>query len=381
LPLPIAYWLLWNPPAAVLDTQLSAFVYLVVLLIVFRLILTCFDIPGNAMVPELTRDYDQRTRMMSARISTAWISGLIFTVAMYGIWLEPTNAYPDGVLNRDGYQTASVFGAVLILASIATMALGTHRHVQRFASKRVTNRLSLGEALATVASLFKNPSFRALILFAVVYTSADGMIAALWIYLASYFWGLNTDQIALINFVNLFGAVVAMAVVPVLARRRDKRGVTIVMGLSGLVVSTGPAAVRLIGWLPDALIMPVMIAQGLVETFFIVAIAALIGSMIADVVEEMEVRSGVRQEGGILAAQTFVTKVATAVGTWLAGVVLALIAFPQTQRVTDVPQATLTSLATVYVAVLAASMIVGVLFLRGYRIDRSRHARNLSGVA
>ncbi|MFT5482130.1 MAG: GPH family glycoside/pentoside/hexuronide:cation symporter [Halieaceae bacterium] len=71
VPLPALYFFLWNPPQWALASDLFGFAYLTVLLILLRTTLTCFDIPSNAMIPKLSSDYDERTRMMSARVSTA----------------------------------------------------------------------------------------------------------------------------------------------------------------------------------------------------------------------------------------------------------------------------------------------------------------------
>lgn len=381
VPLPIAYWLLWNPPAWALTSDAATFTYFTVLLIVFRLILTLYDIPSNAMVPELTRDYDQRTRLMSARLATAWIGGVLFTVAMYGVWLQPTAAYPDGVLNPAGYQRASWFGAGLIATSILILALGTHRELPVLSSARPLTPFRPRDALGTVAMIFGNVSFRAVLLFALVTTSAAGLTEALWIYTASYFWGLDTDQIAVINFMNLFGVVAALGVVPRLTQNRNKKPVTITLSLIGLVVYAGPITGGLAGLVPPEAAYPLLIVQSGIETFFIVSIGALVASMLSDVVEDTEVASGVRHEGGILAAQTFVTKLATAAGTWLAGIVLTLIAFPQTDAVAAVPADTLFHLGAVYVSVIAGSILTGVLLLTPYGIDRAHHARNLAAVA
>src|SRR5262245_8210988 len=104
VPLTVLYYFMWNPPAWALTGEVIGFVYLTALLIVFRTLLACVDIPSNAMVPELTSDYDKRTSLMSARLSTVWVAGVAFTIAMYGYFLQPTPQYPDGVLNPDGYH-------------------------------------------------------------------------------------------------------------------------------------------------------------------------------------------------------------------------------------------------------------------------------------
>lgn len=225
VPLPLLYFLLWNPPDWALSSNSVSLGYLTVLLIAFRTVLTCYDIPSNAMIPELTRDYDQRTSLMSARISTAWIAGITFTILMYSVFLQPTDDHPDGILNPRGYELASYLGAALICISILVASTGTHRHIATLQESRESKSLTLASAAATAREILSNRSFRNIMLFAVVISSSNGLTAALWIYLMTFFWLLNTDQIAFLSFVNLLGAAAAMVALPYLARLTDKRNI------------------------------------------------------------------------------------------------------------------------------------------------------------
>jgi Na+/melibiose symporter-like transporter len=381
LPLPLLYFLLWNPPAWALANHATGFAYLTTLLIVFRAVLACFDIPSNAMVPELTRDYDKRTALMSARLSAAWVAGVSFTIAMYGYFLRPTAAFPDGVLNGMGYRVASWLGAALILVSVAVTAFGTHRHVATLREARPTTTLDLRAALKTVHAIFANGPFRALMLYAVAYRSTDGLFAALWIYLVTFFWLLEPSQIAWLTSMNLIGSFLAMAVTPWLSRNHDKRNIVLAANFASLITSCMPITLRLLGLLPDEWVFRTLLGVAIFDTFLIVVTVSLLASMIADLVEDVQKADGRRHEGAIISAQTFISKLSTASGTWIAGLVLTAIAFPQTARVADVPRAVADSLGLTYLLVLYASIaLCGVLLLR-YKLDRVTHEANVAFVA
>ncbi len=166
IPLPITYWLLWNPPAWALTSDHVGLLYLTIMLIGLRTALACFDIPSNAMVPELTRDYDRRTSLMSARISASWVAGVAFTILMYRFFLQPTPVQPNGALNQAGYQLASYLGAGLIFVAILASAVGTHRHIPTLRQRRSNDSLNLSSVLATVRDVFGNRPFRTIMSFA-----------------------------------------------------------------------------------------------------------------------------------------------------------------------------------------------------------------------
>lgn len=380
LPLPLLYFYLWNPPAWALTSDAVGFAYLTASLIVFRTALACFDIPSNAMVPELTTDYDKRTALMSARLSTAWVAGVSFTIAMYGYFLQPTAAYPDGVLNGGGYRLASWLGAGLILLSVAVTAIGTHRHVPTLREARPMHAFDLRAAMKTVRAIFANGPFRALMLFAIAYRSTDGLFAALWIYLVTFFWLLEPSQIAWLTTMNLIGALLAMTVTPRLARNHDKRTIVLAANFASLITSCMPITLRLMGLLPDRWVYPTLLGVAVFDVFLVVVTASLLASMIADLVEDVQKKDGTRHEGAIVSAQTFISKLSTASGTWIAGLVLTSIAFPQTSRVAEVSRDTADSLGFTYLLVLYASIVLcGVLVLR-YKLDRVTHEANVASI-
>lgn len=378
IPLPVLYYFMWNPPAWALTNDAIGFVYLTLVLIGFRTALACFDIPSNAMVPELTTDYDKRTSLMSARVSTAWVVGTAGTIAMYSFFLQPTAQYPDGVLNPEGYRSASLWGAMLIMLSVVISAIGTHRHVATLREARPRTAFDLRAAVQTVRAIFANRPFRALILYAIAHRSTDGLIAALWVYLVTYFWLLDANQIAVLAALHLIGAAIAMLVTPTLARNHDKRTVVLAATFGSIITSCMPITLRVMGLLPDRWVYPTLMGVAIVDVFLVVIMVSLVASMVADVVEDVEKSDGRRHEGAIFSAQTFVSKLSTAAGTWAAGLVLTLIAFPQAARVADVSRETAWSLGLANVLVLYAAIAVCVALLLRYKLDRITHQSNIA---
>ena len=69
VPIALAYYLIWDPPAL---SQFGLFAYLLAVSVVLRLAITMHSVPFNALLPEITSDYDQRTTLMNYSYSAAW---------------------------------------------------------------------------------------------------------------------------------------------------------------------------------------------------------------------------------------------------------------------------------------------------------------------
>ena len=63
IPVSVAFYMLWNPPSGLSDGQMVA--YLLACLLTVRLFDTFFELPHSTLAPELAKDYDERTKLIS----------------------------------------------------------------------------------------------------------------------------------------------------------------------------------------------------------------------------------------------------------------------------------------------------------------------------
>jgi len=100
-------------------------VYLAVCLFAVRFFDTFFEVPHQALAPELVRDYDGRTNLLAMRHFFMVLGGLGMTVLAYQVFLRERPDGTGGVLARDGYFAYSVTGALIIFGAIVLSTLGT----------------------------------------------------------------------------------------------------------------------------------------------------------------------------------------------------------------------------------------------------------------
>jgi Na+/melibiose symporter-like transporter len=145
-----------------------------------------------------------------------------------------------------------------------------------------------------------------------------------------------------------------------------------------------PMLLRLLGLFPangtDALFYTLLIF-GAVEITLIIIASILISAMVADVVEDSELRTGRRSEGVFFAARSFAQKAVHGIGTFAATMILTAIEFPQNASPGEVAPEIVRNLGLVYVPVLLVVYLAAITLLTGYRISRESHGENLRRLA
>ena len=121
-----------------------------------------------------------------------------------------------------------------------------------------------------------------------------------------------------------------------------------------------------------------MLVNAVVALVFEVITFTIGYSMMAEVVEVRELKTGRREEGVLASLQTFVEKAASGLGALVGGVALDWIRFPTQADVGEAPAEAIFGLGLVYGPVLALFYFVALVPLIFYRIDRKTHLENLA---
>lgn len=377
LPAAVLFWLIWSPPDT-FETDNQLFWFLVAVTVGLRLSMSLYDVPHNAMVPELTGDYHERTRLAGIKVSTTWVAGQVMVIAMYLVWLVPTDSVPYGILNQEGYRQAGLFSAAIIALAILASAVGLHRYIPRLSRSAHVCTYRPGAFFRQLVAALRVPSLRAILFSAAAYAIAFGISAALWTYLMSYYWELSSDQIALILFSNLVGAGIAAVTFRLRVTRQEKKRVALeLMALSTLIAAL-PYLLRHFDLLPangSDLLIALLFGHGVIQVGLVVWLSAVTTSMTADVVEAGQLDSGYQSEGIVTSVSTFVAKAGTAGGLALSGLLLAAIDFPEQAGTAALDAALIADLGLTYMGVSTLLYLLSFVFLLFYRIDRAEQQR------
>lgn len=379
LPVAVAFFFLWNPPAGLSNEQL--FVYFLVVAILVRIFITFYEIPSTSLVAELTDDYDERTKMLGYRFFFGWWGGLAMAVLAYLVLLPQSKG---GVRYQAGYETYGLVAAVIMVIAILSSAIGTHRHIPRLRQPPPHDGFDLARTAGELKETLSNRNFLVLFLSAIFTAMAAGISTSLNIYFYTYFWELTSGQIGLLNLPLFLSAAVALFVAPQLSIRIGKKYAGIGTAAAAFIGAPMPVALRLLGLMPangtPTLFYTLLVFTAIEVTLIIVA-SILISSMVADIVEDSELRTGRRSEGVFFAARSFAQKSVHGIGTMSATMILTAVEFPLGAAPDEVPEEVVRDLGLVFVPVLMIVYMIALFLLTGYRISRESHGQNLQRLA
>jgi glycoside/pentoside/hexuronide:cation symporter, GPH family len=369
LPVAIAYLLLWAPPDAAPPAQ---FAWLLVTSIVVRVAISAFEVPSSALMAELTADYDERTSLSLWR-SIFLALGLVGGgVLAFKVFLTPTPEQPIGQLNAAGYAQYSVFACVVMLFAILVATRGTQDRIPLLNPPKPRE---VGENLiSNMKVLLSNRAYVSVVACIFFFAIGGGLTSTLGAYIATYFWKLSADQLGSLAGGAGIGAILGLAISGV-AGRFGKRNLAIGAFAVALVASISLVSLKLAGVIDldaDGM-MPLLVAQTMTVSATVAIGLVMGGSMLADVADHVEARSGRRMEGLMFAALIMTQKAVSGMGVFVSGMVLTAIAFPEKANPATVPPETLTHLGLFYVLSLGIMVTLALVSIAFYPITRKSH--------
>jgi GPH family glycoside/pentoside/hexuronide:cation symporter len=321
----------------------------IVLLFGFR---TVVETPYLAMLPEISLDYDERTRISGYRQLFATIGDIIGAM---GPLVALEIARRVFASRTHAYAGFGVIAALLTLFGFVIAYRGTTEKGQ-FAKK---SALSITRAIKETLA---NRPFRIIVATLMLTIIANNCTVTLVMFIAKY-WFLS-EALAM-NFMVAFfiGAFVSIPCWIALASRLGKKTSYLLnITLYGVIL----CAIFILKQDDHTAATIIMGVAG----FFNLGLWILSGSIVADVVEWDQLRTGERREGAFAGIQSFIIKAAQGVGLALVNVALDLIGY-----VPDVAQSaeTLRKLKILYGLVPAIFFWTGAFIFLFYPITKKAY--------
>lgn len=382
VPASLAFLLLWFPPAGWSDEAMI--LYLATSAIIVRSCIAFYEIPSVAMVSELTQDYDTRTSLMSYRYYFFFTGGTILSLLTFRVFLQPDATHPVGQLNPNGYHTYALVGAAVMFVSIIVAGLGTHKYIPQLRQPPPKTKTSPLIALKHVFQTLWHRSFIFVTIATLCKSCTIGISGALNLFLSTYFWQLSASEIAILQLDTLVAALMAATLTRPISRRFGKRTVCMVFYVAAFIIGAAPLLARHFGvmW-PNGspYLLPTLFVQGTLFSFTGISSTILAQSMVADVVEDSERRTGRRSEGLFFSAGGLVSKATNGLGVFGAGLILASIHFPEKAKPGQIPTEMLDKLAMTYLPVAGLLYVIGLICLSQYRISRRTHNATVAALS
>ena len=383
LPLGLFFIGLFSPPEL---GEFALFLWLTVFSVGTRAMMTLYYVPHVSLGAELSDDFNERTEVVAYRYFFSYVGGILTFAIGFVVY------FPDTQFNVEAYAPFGITLSLLMMASILVTALGTRKRIPHLPASRINREpvsvwAVLGKTLLEIRSALTNRSFRWLFSGVLIVFAMVGVDNALNLHMNTYFWELQGGGNLLFFAATPVGALLGTAIASTLTRWFDKKPSVIIGTLCWALCQVIPVVLRLLGWFPEngtAELLYSLIAIKFIQGLGVVQALIAFNSMVADVVDEHELITGMRQEGIFFSSVSFSNKMTSGIGTVAAGFALAFIDWPtgaDVQTASDIGAETIAWLGLIYGPIVSGFALVSAYCYSKYGLNRQRHAEIVEELA
>ncbi len=372
LPFGIFFFLGWLVPNFSPDPQTNQwalFAYYVVIALIFNTFYTVVNLPYTALTPELTQDYNERTNLNSFRFAFS-IGGSIASLIAAGVIFSQV---------RDPIQQYVLLGAIGAIGSVIPLwicAWGIKGRAMQSNNARIpeTKPLPLKDQIPIVLS---NQPFLYVIGIYLCSWLAVQVTASVLPYFVINWMGLSSSDFTLVAIAVQGTALGMLFVWSALSKLLGKKVVYYLGGIVWIMAQAGLFFLQP-GQITLMYILAVMAGVG-------VSVAYLIPwSMLPDVIELYELRTGQRHEGIFYSFMVLLQKIALALGLFLVGQALNAAGFIESTAAQATPVQPESALLAIRIALgplPTVALIGGLILAYFYPITQQKHQEVLDQLA
>lgn len=354
IPIVVTFFLLWTVPP--FESQAGTFIYYVAATIAFNTVITMVMVPYNAIIPELTPDYSERSSLTGFRIAFSNSASLVAAAL-------PPIIFEQFASPEMGYRTMGlIFGLFFALPWLG---------VFYFTYERKAEPAPAGFTLFSDAfDTMRNFSFRMLVgTYLITFLALDVIMAVMMFYL-TYIVGIYGFGQSLVLGLLVLCQVLALLIFVPVSQKYGKRA----SYLAGAVVAF--------------LMLPVLFFfhQGS-PVWLIYLVACVVGAgtsgivfspwaMLPDVLDVDEMVTGKQRQGVYSGVMTFMRKISAALAIFIVGWIIDLTGFINPSAAGVIVQQPDSFLLAVRILVAFLPMLlilIGVYFARRYPVTAEHH--------
>jgi GPH family glycoside/pentoside/hexuronide:cation symporter len=348
IPLGIAFFLIFSPPLMTSSTVI--FIYLFIVTLVMFTARTVFETPYLALAPELTLDYDERTKLSGYKQFFGTLGdaqGAILPLLLVSAF-------------HDQRQPAHFAYGLIACATIIVLSALTRWGTFEKPNMARKAQVSIKESFKAVA---KNRPYLIFIFSSTTAQMSNNIVTYLVLFITKY-WFLNEALATRFFAVFFIGAVCAVPIWVRLSNSIGKKWTYIVI-LTGYGVLL--SSILLFSQEAHIAVTFVMFTAGM----FNVGLWILAGTIAPDIIEWDEYHTGKRREGVYAGVWTFVYKAGIGLALMFVGFALKVIDFdPELPAQTA---QTLLGLRVLFGPISALFLFAGAAAFFAYPITKSKH--------
>lgn len=366
LPFGLLFFLQWVVPPW---GDAGKFAYYLVVALLFDTAFTIVNVPYTALTPELTRDYDERTSLTSYRFAFS-IGGGLLAATLHQVIVNGFCADPQacqGAALQPGYLIAGAIWGVCCALPFIWCFLGTK---ERYAPAPGAPEVGIAEQLRVALS--NRPFLFVIGIYLFSWLAVQITASVLTFYIT--FWLQSPAMIPLMLLAVQGSAFIFLFVWSAISRRIGKKAVYMIGMLFWIAVQAALFFLQP-GQAGLALALAALAGVGVATAYLIP------WSMMPDVIELDELRTGRRREGVFYGFMVFLQKLGLALGLFLVGLALEVQGFSERAPIGQQPESALTAIRLMIGPIPASILVCGMALAAFYPITRQKHRELLAELA
>ena len=333
----VSFYFLWAVPGCFRGALL--FPYVLAVNLIYRTAYAVFSIPYTALGFEICQDYNQRSQIQSARAAFSMLANILGPALAWTLFFpDRPGGGPEATSIPSNYLHMGAVFSIATAGFTAMVVVATHRYVRDSRGSIAPLGDRLRAFYRDTREIVTDRYLRPVMIFFCTGLVGAIFVATIQMYLYVYFMHLTSHQKSFVHGggMVLFGVGALTGLT--LVRRLDKKlAVCVGAAIAGCADLT--AGVLFLGgfltpttvWIVGGHVVPIAVivfgACDMINWFGVGLYAPIASSMLADVSEVDELRSGVRKDGGYAAVFTFSTKLIYSVAGFFASACLAWVGF------------------------------------------------------
>lgn len=334
----ISFYYLWHVPDS-FRSGVLLFAYVLFINIFYRTAYTIFVIPYMALGFEVCTDYHQRSHLQSARSALNMLVNLLGPALAWSIFFpDLPGGGPEATSIENNYVRMGTVFAIATAIFTLIVVWATRRHIVDSRSLPKHDGQGIRFFFHDSLQVLTDRYLRLIAIFSCIGMTGAIFVATIQMYLYVYYMHLTALQKTLTHGGGMILCGLGAVVASPLARRFDKKiavcigaGITVTANLLAAFLFLGgiltPATTLSLAGYTIPLAVIVFAACNMFNWFGIGAFSTLANSMIADVAEVNELKSGVRKDGGYASIFSFIGKLVASLSTFIASACLTWVGF------------------------------------------------------
>ena len=314
-PVAIASFLMYQSGLASMPMTFKVIYLFITYILWGSVFYTSVNIPYGSMASAISPEPDDRQSLSTFRSMGGLLAGMIIMV------LVPLVVYKtleDGTVVMDGGKftvLAGVFSVLAVGAYLLCYALTTERVVPQV-DKKTFESNSVGRMLRNAVT---NRSLLSIIAASIVMLLSQLTMQAMAGYVYPNYYGSATAQSASTGAMGI-GMIIAAAIAKPIARKYGKAELSIASNLFAGVMGIVTFIIR-----PQS--VWVFVAMQFLCWFGLGVFTMISWALITDVIDDAELKNGIREDGSVYALYSFARKIGQALSAGLSGFLLSAIGY------------------------------------------------------